>query len=179
MPAFGGGNDDCALFLNAERRTGLGFGLRQSLLFDRLALAVEPIELAGDLGRFDRIVFEQKFYAEIGAADAAAGIDPRPEQKTEMPRFRRPGKPRHVHQADMTRPFAPAQRDQALGDKSAIEPDERHDVGHGAERDIVKQRQQIGLRAPGLPKPASAQHPIERHDRHERQPDGGEMTEPR
>ena len=52
----------------------------------------------------------------------------------------------------MARPLAPAQRDQALGDESAIEPDERHDVGHGAERDIVKQRQQIGLGTPGLPK---------------------------
>ncbi len=101
MPAFGGGHDDGALFLKTQRRTGLGFGLRQSSLFDRLALLIEPIELAGDLGGFDRIVFEQKSYAEIGAADASAGIDPRPEQKTEMPRFRRPGKPRDVHQADM------------------------------------------------------------------------------
>ena len=82
----------------------LGLGLRQRVLLDRLALAIEPIELGGDFGGFDRIVFEQKPHAQIGAADAAAGIDARPEQKTEMPGFRRPGKPRHVHQADMARP---------------------------------------------------------------------------
>ena len=89
MPAFGGGHDNRALFLDAERRTRLGFGLRQRLLLDRLAFVIEPIELGGDFGGFDRIVLDQKPHAEIGAADAAAGIDARPEQEAEMPRFRR------------------------------------------------------------------------------------------
>ena len=34
-----------------------------------------------------RIVLEQQPHAEIGAADAAAGIDARPEHEAEMPRL--------------------------------------------------------------------------------------------
>ena len=45
----------------------------------------------------------------------------------------------------MAHPLAPAQRDQAFGDEGAIEPDQRHHVGDGAERDIVEEREQIGL----------------------------------
>ncbi len=154
MPAFGGGDHHGALLLDAERGQRLGFGLRQRILLDRLALAVEPIELAGDPRRFDRIVFDQKLDAQVGTADAAAGIDARPEQKTEMPGFRRSGQPRHVHQADMPRTLAPAQRDQPLGDEGAVEADQRHHVGDGAERDIVEKRQQVGLRPLRGPKAA-------------------------
>ena len=59
MPAFGGGDHHGAFLLDAERRHGLGFGLRQRLLLDRLPLAIEPVELGGDLCRFDRIGFQQ------------------------------------------------------------------------------------------------------------------------
>ena len=161
-----------------SRRARFGFGLRQSLLLDRLALAVEAVELGGDFRGFDRIVLDQKSYAEIGAADAPAGIDARPEQEAEMPRFGRRVEPRHVHQADVAHPFAPAQRDQALGDERAVQSDERHHVGDGAERDVVEKREQIGLRPRRAPKAARAQHPVDRNHRHEGQPDRGEMTEP-
>ena len=173
MPAFGGGHDDGALFLKPERGARLGLGLRQRPLLDRLALLIEPVELAGNFSGFDRIVFEQKLDAEIGAADAPAGIDARPKQKTEMPGFRRPGKPRHVHQADMAHPLAPPQRDQALGDEGAIEPDQWHHVGDGAERNVVEKREQVRLATLHSPKAALAQHPINRNDRHESQADGG------
>jgi hypothetical protein len=48
-----------AVFLDAERGHRLGFGLRQSILLDGLPLPVQPIELFGDFGRFDRIGFHQ------------------------------------------------------------------------------------------------------------------------
>ena len=147
------------------------------LQLDRLALAVEPVEFGGDSRRLDRIVLEQKPHAEIGAADAAAGIDARTEQKAEMPRLGRTGEPRHIHQADMAGALAPAQRDQALGDESAVEPDQRHHVGDGAERHIVEERQQIGLGPLRGPKAARAQHPVDRHHGHEDEPDRGEMAE--
>ena len=80
-----------------------GLRLRQRGDLDRLALAVEPVELGRDAGRLDRIVGAQQVGAEIGAADAAAGIDARPEQESEMPGLRRTGEPRHVHQRGQAR----------------------------------------------------------------------------
>ena len=178
MPAFGGGHDDGALFLNAERGTASASACASvacSIAWrSRLSRSSSAAIFAASIGSSS----SNSLYAEIGAADAAAGIDARPEQKAKVPGFRRPGQPRHVHQADMACPLAPAQRDQALGDKGAVEPDQRHDVGDGAERNIVKQRQQIRLGPPDMPKAAPAQHAVERDDRHEDEPDRGEMAEP-
>ena len=101
----------------------------------------------------DRIVLDQKPHAEIGAADAPAGIDARPEQKAEMPGLRRTGEPRHIHQADMPDALAPAQRDEPLGDEGAVETDQRHDVGDRAERNIVEVGQ--ADRAPAGPRSRS------------------------
>ncbi len=49
--------------------------------------------------------------------------------------------------------LAPAQRQKTLGHESAVETDERYDIGDGAECDVVKQRQQVGLGALFLQKP--------------------------
>ena len=84
--------------------------------------------------------------AEIGAADAAAGVDARPEQEAQMKRLGRPGEPRHVHQRGQPDVVAAAQRQQSLGDEGAVETLERHHVGDGAERDDVEPAEQIGLR---------------------------------
>ena len=63
------------------------------LLLDRLALAVEPVEFGRDARRLRAAsLLEQQPHAEIGAADAPARIDARPEQEAEMPGFRRPGR---------------------------------------------------------------------------------------
>ena len=85
VPAFGGGDHHRALLLGAERGLRLGLRLRQGGELDRLALAVEPVELGGEARAFRRVVLQQEIDAERGAADAAAGIDARPEQKAEMP----------------------------------------------------------------------------------------------
>ena len=63
-----------------------------------------------------------------------------------MPRLRRTAEPRDVHQSGQAEVFAPAQRQQALGDEGAVEPLERHDVRHGAERDQMQRAEQIRLR---------------------------------
>ena len=73
-----------------------------------------------------------------GAADATAGVDARPEQKAEVPRLRRTGKPRCIHQRSRADMVTPAQRDKTLGDEGAIEAGKRHDVGDGAERDEMQ-----------------------------------------
>ena len=147
-------------------------------LLDRLALAVEPVELGGDARGLDRVVLQQQPHAEIGAADAAAGIDARAEQEAEMPGLRRAGEPRRIHQRGQPDLLAPAQRDQALGDEGAVEAVERHHVGDGAERDQIEQRQQIGLGPRRGPEAALAQLAVDRDQREEHEPDGGEMAEP-
>ena len=73
-----------------------------------------------------------------------------------MPSLRGAGKPRHIHQADISRPLALAQRYQSLGDKGAIKPDKRHYVGNRAERDVIEECEKIRLRPVGLPKAALA-----------------------
>ena len=55
-----------------------------------------------------------------------------------MPRLRRAGEPRHVHQRGKADMVAPAQRDKALGDESAVEAVQRHHVGDRAERDQMR-----------------------------------------
>ncbi len=145
MPARRRGDDDGALLLDAERGQRLGFGLGERRLLDHLALAVEPVELGRDARRLGRIVGEQQPHAEIGAADASAGIDARAEQEAEMPRLGRTRQPRRIHQRGEADVLAPAHRDQALGDEGAVEALERHDVGDGAERDQIEQAEQVGL----------------------------------
>ena len=98
MPALGGGDDDRALVFDAERGHGLGFRLRHRGDLDHLALAVETVELGGKARALGRILLQEQIDPERGPPDAAAGIDARPQQKAEMPRFRRAADPRDVHQ---------------------------------------------------------------------------------
>src|SRR4029077_6119462 len=99
--------------------------------------------------------------------------------ETQMPSLRRAGKPRHVHQADISRPLALAQRNQSLGDEGAIEPEERNHATNGAELAVIEKGEEIGLRPIGLPKAALAQDAIDGNDRHESQSGSREMAEPR
>ena len=78
-----------ALFLDAERGRGLGLRLLQHRHLHRAALAVQPVELGGDAPGLDRIVGAKQQRAEIGAADAAAGVDARAEQEAQVKRLGR------------------------------------------------------------------------------------------
>ena len=135
-----------ALLLDAERGRGLGLRLLQHRHLHRPALAVEAVELGGDAAGLDRIVGAKQQRAEIGAADAAAGVDARPEQEAQVKRLGRTGQPRHVHQRGEPDVVAAAQRQQSLGDEGAVEALERHHIGDGAERDDVEPAEQVGLR---------------------------------
>ena len=177
MPAFGGGHDDRALVFEPERGQRLGFGLRLRRLLDDAAFAVEPVEFGCDPRRFRDIAFQQQPHPEIGAPDPAARIDARPQHEAEMPGFGRAVQPRHVHQRGMADMVAAAHRDQSLGDEGAVQPGQRRDIGHGAERHMVQHAEQIRLRPFGRPEAAAAQLTIHRHQRDQHQADGGEMAE--
>ena len=179
MPARRGGDHGGAAVLEAERRhrLRLGFGDRGDL--DRLALAVEMVELGGHRGRFRGVLAQQQPGAEIGAPDPAAGIDARSQHEAEMPWLRRPGEPRRIDQRGEPDPLAPPHRDQALGDEGAVEADEGHHVGDGAERDEIDEVEQVRLGPRCIPEAAAAQLAVHRDDGQEHQADGGEMAERR
>src|SRR5262245_39018264 len=89
MPALGRRNDDRSLVLSAERRHRFGLRLRHGRNLDRLALAVEPVELGGEPSRLDLVLMQKEINAERCAANAAAGIDAWTEQESQVPRLRR------------------------------------------------------------------------------------------
>ena len=88
-------------------------------------------------------------------------------------------RPRNVHEGGQSGIVAPAQRKQALGNKGAVEPCERHHVGDGAECNQIEVAKQIGLGLAAFQYPRAAQLAIERDHGHEDEPDRGEMAEPR
>ena len=177
MPALGGGDDDRALVLGAERGHGLGLRLRHRGDLDHLSLAVEAVELARQARAFGRIVLQQQVDPQRGAPDAPSGIDPRAQQKAEMPRFRRSADPRDVHQRGQPRTVAPAQRHQPLGHEGAVEPFERHHIGDGAERHQIEKAEEIRFRPLRGPEAARAQLAVDRDHGHEHEADGGEVAE--
>ena len=179
MPALPRRDDNGALLFDAERGHRLGLGLRERRLLDGLALAVEPVELGGHRAGLGWVVFEQEARAEVGTADASARIDARPEQKAQVPAFRRSGEPRRVHQCGQADMLAAAHRDQPLRDEGAVEPLERHDVGNGAERHKVERVEQVGLRAQHVPEAALAQLAVDGDYGHEHEADRRQMVEPR
>ena len=145
MPAWRGGDDHRAFFLQPKRGECFCLGFGEYGLFHHLAFAIEAVELGGDARGLDRVLFHQQARAEIGAADAPAGIDARAEQKAEMKRLRRAVETRGIHQRGQPDIVAPAHGEQAFGDEGAVEALERHHVGDGAERDEVERAEEIGL----------------------------------
>ncbi len=135
------------------------------------------VELRGHCGRFRGVLAQQQPGAEIGAPDPPAGIDARSQHEAEMPRLRRPGEPRGIDQRREPDPLAPPHRDQPLGDEGAVEADERHHVGDGAERDEIDEVEQVRLGPRRIPEAAPAQLAIDRDDGQEHEADGGEMAE--
>ena len=89
-----GDDDRRALPLRAEAAERLRLGLFSSRRFDRLPFAVEAVELGRDPRRPRSIRGQQQPCAERGVADAAAGIDARPEQESQDDRraAARPGR---------------------------------------------------------------------------------------
>ena len=80
----------------ADLGVGLGRRLLQHHGLDRLALAVEPVELGREPLALRRVVAGEQPRAERRVADPAAGIDPRAEQEAEMIGRHRSAEPGHV-----------------------------------------------------------------------------------
>ena len=65
-------------------------------LLDRAAFLVQSVEFGGDCARFLRIGGGQQPHAQIGLADATAGVDPRAEREAEIARAWRFDQPRRI-----------------------------------------------------------------------------------
>ena len=78
------------------------------------ALGVEPSSRAGERRRLVRVGGREEPRPEVGRADAAAGVDPRPEHEAERLGGRRAGQPRRRRQRGEPRPLAPGHDLEAL-----------------------------------------------------------------
>ena len=96
-----------------------------------------------------------------------------------MKGLRRTVKTCRIHQRGQTDLLAPAQRDQSLGDEGAVEAFERHHVGDSAKRHQIEHRQQIGRRPRTGEIVARAQFAGQRHQGHEHDAGGAEITQAR
>ncbi len=167
-----------AALFEAERGKRLGFGLGERRQLDLLAGAVETVEFGGDVMRLRLVTCRQQAHAERRVADAAAGVDARPDQKTEMIGARRAVGAGDVEQRGEARASALAHRLKAARDEGAIEADERHDVGDGRERDEIEPSEEVG-RDPAGKEAAVAQSAVQRDKAHVDDAGGAEMSQTR
>src|SRR6185369_17934533 len=113
---------------------------------DRLALAVETVEVDGNGARLVRIVGRQQARAEIGGTDAAARVDPRPEYEAEMISTAALLQLRDVGERDEPG-LAPLRHDlEPLRHQRAVEPRQRYHVADRAERHQIERLEQVGFR---------------------------------
>ena len=117
----------------------------------------------------------QQADAEVGLADAAAGIDPRAQREAEIAAARRLHQPRRL--GERREPdILPRRHDlQALGHEGAVEALEPGDIGDGAERDEIEQVEDLRL-GERLEEAAAAKLAQQRDAEQERHADRGEMA---
>ncbi len=122
------------------RELGAGaLGARQHLALDFATLAVDAVELGGDLRRPSLVVGEQQLDPGVGAIEAAGGVDPRPEPEREVALVEALG--RQLRRRDQ-RPQAGSAGTTRLGDpaphQGPVLPSQRHQVGDRRQRDQVE-----------------------------------------
>src|SRR5262249_20117404 len=157
MPAFCCGDNHSALLFQSERCQRLRFGLRERRLLDLLTFAIETVQVGGNAACLTRVLLQKEAHAEVSTANAATGVDTRPEQKSKMPGLWRTTQASDVHKRGGADMFAPPECDEAFGDEGTVETVQRHHVRDRAQRDKMQKRAQIGLIAGFSPETASAQ----------------------
>ena len=176
-PTFPGYDDRSAPLLEAQRQQRFRLGLRQRFNLDQLADAVQPVELDRDRARLDVVDRGQEPDAQGRVADASARIDARADDKAQMVGPRRSVSAGDVEQRGEPGPAPLAHDREALYDKGAVEPDQRHDVGDGGERNEVERGDKV-RRFASVPEARLAQRAIEGHQRHEDDARRAEIAEP-
>src|SRR5262249_47056437 len=157
------------------------FGLSLSYCspFNLLPFAIETIEFACDPRRLARVFFEEKTHTEISSSNPAASVDARTQKKSKMPGLGRTAQARNIHQSGRSGMLASPQRNQAFGNKGAIEAEQRHDVGNSAERHKMQERQEVGLGSQVRPEIAPTQLPRHGNQSQEYQSDRSKVAQGR
>ena len=171
-------DDRSAPFLEAQRQQRFGLSLRQRFDLDLLTDAVQPVEFGRDRTRLEIVGCGQEPDAERRVADASARVDARTDDKAQVVGPRRSVGAGDVEQGRKPRPAALTHDREALDDKGAVEPDQRHDVGDGRERNEVERRHKVRT-SPAVPEARLAQRAVERHERHEDDAGGAEIAQAR
>ncbi|MNT35192.1 hypothetical protein D3C72_1712120 [compost metagenome] len=151
MPILARGDDDARTRAVAIFEQSLRFGFREHHRFHRLPLTVQLIQPLRDHLGLRGIIYRQQSAAECRITDAAAGIDARPDQETEMIRRHRATKPCLLEQSSETCIVHVARGNQPLDHIGAVEALQRHHIAYGGKRNDIEKGQQIECE--GLPVP--------------------------
>ena len=129
-----------------------GLGLEQDARLGVLALAVEEVELVGDVGRATLVVGQHELEGGIGPLEPAGGVQARrePEPERVLGRGTRLDAG-DLHQRPQPRLRGARQRGQALAHEAAVLTLERHHVGHGCQADQIEVLGEHVRVAPGDP----------------------------
>ena len=85
MPALAGDDVPASATAALGPRLDLGDRLAQDPLLDRLALAVQALELLGEPLRFGVVLGEEQCERRLGPAETTGGVDPRREPERDGP----------------------------------------------------------------------------------------------
>ncbi len=159
---------------------GLGNGHRlvEHRRLDVAPGAVEFVQFLGQALGFRGIVGRQQLYAQIGAADAAAGIDARPDDESRMERAHQGGRiavAGDLHQGADAGVLALGHDLQALGGQCAVKAGQGRDVADGAQRRQVQPLHQVRTRV-RLEQAPRLGFAVERGHDDEDDAGGGEIT---
>ncbi len=160
----------------AQHGLGLGCRLVDHREFDGLALAVELLQLLGQLAGAAAVARRQEFQRQAGIADAARRIDPRPQQEAQRIRIGLPLEARDIGQGREPGVLAPRHDLQPLRDIGAVQALERHHVADGGERHQLQPLQHVGLGARLAIEAQLAQAPVHRRDEDHGDAGGAEMA---
>ena len=119
--------------------------------FDIAAFAIEPVELRGERCRLRLAVGEEAADAERHVGQPSRRIEARSRDKAQVVAGRTPrvAAARGEERVDAGLRAAGADPFEALRDQRPVDPVERDDVGHRAERDEIEQCREIRRRAVG------------------------------
>ena len=139
MPALSGDDIAAVVAPGGRPRLDLADRLAHDPLLDRLPLAVQRLELLGELPGLGRILSEQQLQRRLGPAQASGGVDPRREPEADRTLVERgrihAGDAQQRAQARLLRLREAAQTDER---ERTVLVDERHDVGDRRERHDVE-----------------------------------------
>ena len=159
----------------AACRLDLLDGLLQHRLLDGLALAVERIEMLGDLPCLVVILGGQQARAQAGFAHPAACVHARAQDEAQVIDPRRLLQAGDVAERPEPHIAALAHHREPLAHEGAVDAGERHHVADGAERHQIEPLQEVRLFPVAVPA-RLAQVPVEPDHEEKGHAHGGELA---